>query len=127
MVAPGGAGSATPDQVADDELLTRLFEARHFQDGTIHYSHFRSNELSVFRELYAPWQHLLAGAATGIGAAQFTAGYARAAGLDVIKAEPPPAHAHVVRGDGQRISIGTAKKLRDEAMRRIVAYPPGLP
>ena len=85
---------------------------------------FRSELVSVFRETFSPWP-ACPELAQDDGVAQLVAGEVRAVGgLDIVKHEPPSAHAHVLRVGGGRITQGQARKLRDAAMQHIVRMPP---
>lgn len=117
---------ATPDHVDDSELLNKWFEADDYQDGKIASERFRSDELSVFRDSYKSVAELVAERGD-IGVVQLTAAFVRSEKLEVNKAEPPDAHAHVVRPQGGRIGGGQAKRMRDEAMKHVVRWPTGLP
>lgn len=131
------SGEPTADLVADDELLTRLFSGRDWQDGKISSAVFKSDEISVFRAAYLDLESTIERHGPSDGAAQITAAFARAdsaKNVDVVKDEDgqPYAHAHIVLTvklpDGSRKcnSTGQAKRLRAEAMLNIRRMPLGM-
>ena len=119
----------TADRVVDDEWLTRLFEGGDWQEGKISSAVFKSELISVFRDRYLGVDAVLARHGEGRGAARLAAAFVRAdprRDLDVVKDEPPYAHAHVRTASGRRNTTGQARRLRDAAMTRIARMPAGI-
>ncbi len=119
----------TADHVADDEWLTRLFERDDWQEGKISSAAFKSELVSVFRDRYLRVNSVIEEHSKDCGAAQITAGFVRADprhDLEVIKDEPPYAHAHIQTSSGKRNTTGQARRLRDQAMMKIAKLPQGL-
>ena len=98
--------SGLPEQVGDDENLTRfLTQGSHFNSlmpkPAAFLPHPKYKNTSVFRignepeRLRQTWNAAANGERTLKGAAVFKSTDVRGIGLDVIAKEPPPAHANI--------------------------------
>ena len=123
------ATPSTPDIVADDEELNRWFED-DFQDGKLTSGPFKAKLVSVFRNQYRSVAEIVAPekASTLHVIYQIATTFVRELSLDVVKDEPPFAHAHVERRDQEiPLSLSVARKVRDEAMKIVRMSSPRKP